>query len=268
MPDADADLALLEAAVREAGAAAMGFFKRAARQWTKHDNSPVTEADMTVDRLLRARLQAARPDYGWLSEESEDDPARLTRRRIFIIDPIDGTRAFIAGEAGWAISAAVVEDGRSIAGALYAPVGDRLYAATMAGSFLNGQPVRVRCSATLAGATIGAPRGMLRAIGLSEEEQGFSRAYTKSLALRLAHVADGSFDAAFASDAAHDWDLAAAALIVEAAGGRIGNLDGRPLIFNAAEPRHRPVVAAGPALFDVITAGIRRHAENDKEATA
>ena len=120
MPEADLDL--LIAAAQEAGQLALGYWRNRPREWDKGDGAgPVTEADLAVDARLRARLTAARPDHGWLSEESPDDGSRLGRRRLFVVDPIDGTRAFIAGETGWALALAVVEDGRVTAGVVHLP---------------------------------------------------------------------------------------------------------------------------------------------------
>ena len=128
MPDADAaDLALLAEAARAAGALALTFFGADPRQWTKAGKSPVSEADIAVDRLLHEHLTVARRDYGWLSEETADTPERLDKRRLFVVDPIDGTRAFLAGSPEWTVALAVVEDGRPTVGVVYAPVaGDRL----------------------------------------------------------------------------------------------------------------------------------------------
>ena len=106
------DSDLLMQAVREAGALALEMSRTDLRQWTKNGSSPVSEADMAVDALIRERLQSATPDYGWLSEESADDSSRLTHRRVWIVDPIDGTRAYLAGREDWSVSAALVEDGQ------------------------------------------------------------------------------------------------------------------------------------------------------------
>ena len=123
----DADL--LKDTVREAGELALSLFRKDLKNWTKGASSPVSEADIAVNDLLEQRLRAATPDYGWLSEESEDGPARLAASRVWIVDPIDGTRSFIAGRPDWAISVALVEARRPIMGALYAPVSEELFLA-------------------------------------------------------------------------------------------------------------------------------------------
>ena len=121
------DLELLRSAAVSAGLIAASFFRRDLKTWTKENASPVTEADITVDRYLHNALTAARPTYGWLSEESADNPERLERRRVFIVDPIDGTRGFIRGEDSWTVSLAIAEDGVAVAGVVYARVQDKAH---------------------------------------------------------------------------------------------------------------------------------------------
>src|SRR5712664_1853384 len=120
MPEGD-DLDLLVAAAREAAALALTFFGQDPRSWAKGATSIVSEADFALDRLLAERLRTARPDYGWLSEETADNPERLDRRRVFVVDPIDGTRAFLSGRSEWCVSLAVVADGRPVVAVLLAP---------------------------------------------------------------------------------------------------------------------------------------------------
>jgi len=145
LPDADgsasieADLELVAAAARQAGEIALRYFRREPRHWTKDGNSPVTEADIASDRFLRQHLLEARPDYGWLSEETVDTPDRLGRRRVFIVDPIDGTRGFIEGSEDWCVSVAIVEDGVPRVGALAVPArGEWFEAHAGGGARLNG----------------------------------------------------------------------------------------------------------------------------------
>lgn len=215
------------------------------KTWTKGASSPVCEADIAVDALLRERLGGAETGIGWLSEESVDDPARLTARFVWIVDPIDGTRAYIAGLAEWAVSAALVEDGRPIAACLFAPVTDEFFAATAGGrATRNGAAIAASPGAALGGIRITGPKNFL------ERLPTFTPPATivpriPSLALRLARVADGTIDAAIAGGASHDWDLAAADLLVHEAGGAITQFGGVPLIYNRPEPRHGMLVAAG-----------------------
>src|SRR5205085_6447601 len=146
-------------AVREAGALARDMFGRELKTWIKHGTSPVSDADIAVDQLLRARLTGAAPDYGWRSEESGDEPARVAGKRVWIVDPIDGTRAFIRGIPDWTIAAALVENGRPLAGVVFAPAEDALFAAVKGcGATLNGAPVRASDAGTLEGARAAGPR--------------------------------------------------------------------------------------------------------------
>ena len=143
MPDLE-DLKLLEDTVREAGAIARKYYGGDYRQWSKEGGSPVTEADLAVNKYLLDHLTAARPDYGWLSEENPDDPARLSRREVFVIDPIDGTVAFLKNRPHFTICAAVVQNGRPVAGVVYNPILEECFAARVgAGATLNGTPIQV-----------------------------------------------------------------------------------------------------------------------------
>jgi myo-inositol-1(or 4)-monophosphatase len=246
----------LASSVREAGALALSMFRTPLKNWTKGVSSPVCEADIAVDALLRERLGAAEPSVGWLSEESVDDPARLTARFVWIVDPIDGTRAYIAGLPEWAVSAALVEKGRPIVACLFAPATDEFFAAVAGGGATrNGAPIAVTPGRELGGIRIAGPKNFL------EKLPAFTPPATivpriPSLALRLARVAQGSIDATIAGGASHDWDLAAADLLVHEAGGALTPFGGEPLVYNRPEPRHGMLVAAGrdrhAALLDLF----------------
>lgn len=272
MPGADiladraADLALLIAAAREAGQIALGYFKRDPKVWTKGANSPVTEADLAANHALHATLTAARPDYGWLSEESADTPDRLDRRRLFVVDPIDGTRGFIDGNPDWCVSVALVEDGAAVAAALFVPAREELFEATAGGGArLNGEAIRVSDRQALEGARIAGPARHLRAMaghGMDPRE----RRFTPSLAYRFALVACGRVDVATARPGAYDWDLAAVDLLVQEAGGTLRDLEGAPLRFNDVIPRHPALIASTPGLASAAMA-IIAEAEAAHEAS-
>jgi myo-inositol-1(or 4)-monophosphatase len=238
---------ILNAAVREAGALALSMFGNSVKTWTKGHGSPVTAADIAANDLLHRRLAAAAPGIAWLSEESADDEVRRASRHVWVIDPIDGTRAFIAGRTDWAVSAALVEDGRPVAGALFAPAEPAFYAAVAGkGATLDGAPIAVVDSAELEGTRVAGPKSYLErlsAIGLSFEP--VPRIH--SIALRFARIARGTLDVAFSGGSSHDWDLAAADLLVHEAGGAMTTLTGRPLLYNRAELTHGPLIAAGCA---------------------
>lgn len=252
------DVALLTLAAQEAGEIAMRWFRRDPQVWHKDGGSPVSEADLAVDRHLKERLTAARPDYGWLSEETADGPERLDRIRVFVVDPIDGTRAFVGGDEGWTVSLAVVEAGRPIVAALMQPATGLLWQAASGGGVRrNGELVGASDRTDLAGARVSGPPKLLDRTVM--KEAGFaSRQVVPSLALRIAHVADGRLDIAYGSGNAHDWDLAAADLLVQEAGGRLSVPSGEILAYNRAVPRHPALVAAAPGLFDAARALLAR----------
>jgi myo-inositol-1(or 4)-monophosphatase len=241
--DLDAIAATLTATVREAGALALKTFKGDLKHWTKAGDSPVSEADMAVDALLKARLMM--PGVGWLSEETEDNPARLETRRVWIADPIDGTRAYIAGLPDWTIAVGLVEDGRPLLGCVYAPVTDEMFFAEAGkGATHNGVRISVNDSASLAGARLNGPkRAMEDLLKVEPKLEILPRIH--SLALRFARVAQGQLDGAYAGGNSRDWDLAAADLLVHEAGGLLTSLAGETVLYNRIEPVHVPLVAAG-----------------------
>lgn len=263
LTDADALVASFEDSARRAGELALGFFRHgentSAAVSHKAGGSPVTEADHLVDRFLKQRLSDLLPDAGWLSEETEDSAARLDKRLLLVVDPIDGTRAFARGEASWAIAVALVRDGRPLIGVVHAPaLGETYVAVKDGGARLNGKPIEVsRAVALGAGARVGAPR--LLAAGLRRAGLEFDlQPRVPSLALRIAYVASGALDAGFASENSNDWDIAAADLILEEAGGRLSSLDGRDLVYNRAETRHGLLAAAPRQLCAVVNQALRR----------
>jgi myo-inositol-1(or 4)-monophosphatase len=233
-------------AVRDAGSLALSMFGKQIKNWTKGpSSSPVCDADIAVNDLLRERLIASGDACAWLSEESADDAHRLGARHVWVVDPIDGTRAYIAGQPDWAISAALVEDGRPIAACLYAPALDEFFAARAgAGSMLNGAPIAATARADLRGIRVLGPQKFLDR--LSSAMPPFTKLPRgHSLALRLVCVAQGAADVAFAGGNSHDWDLAAADLLVHEAGGALTPLAGGTVVYNRPVPRHGMLVAAG-----------------------
>ncbi len=206
---------------------------------------PVTAADIAVNAMLHDTLRGARPAYGWLSEETPDTAARLTTGAQFIIDPIDGTRAFIDGAKDWAHSLAVAENGNVTAAAVYLPQRDELYTATLGGgAFLNGTPLRTATNRDLGTATILATRTTLDAHHW-RAVPGVKRSFRSSLAYRLCLVATGRFDAMLALRPTWEWDVAAGALIVAEAGGHVTSRTNAPLRFNNPLPQVDGIVAGG-----------------------
>ena len=247
--------------MREAGALARKTAQGAFRHWTKgEDRSPVSEADIAVNDLLHQQLTALAPGAGWLSEETAEIPSSTAL--MWIVDPIDGTRAFISGRADWSISVALVEDGRPLVAALYAPVSEEIFlAARGTGATLNGAPIKANDGDGLRGAKIAGPKRYLDRFS-SLAEGTLAQPKVHSLALRLARVAQGALDAAFSSRGSHDWDLAAADLLVHEAGGALTDFTGRPLKYNGSQAVHGALIAAGQARHDALIGLVRdRRAE-------
>jgi len=249
------DLDLLIAAARDAGQLATRYSGPSAKRWDKGgDAGPVTEADLAVDRLLHSQLTAARPDYGWLSEETPDTAERLNRRRTFIIDQIDGTRSFIEGTSTWAHSLAIAEDGRITAAVVFLPLKAKLYSAGAGlGAYLNGAAIRSSSQGTLAGASVLAAKPVAEPRHWRDGAMpAIIRHHRPSLAYRLSLVAEGQFDAMLTLRPSWEWDIAAGALIVQEAGAISTDRTGADLRFNNIHPQVNGVVAAGNTLHHAL----------------
>ncbi|WP_062206987.1 3'(2'),5'-bisphosphate nucleotidase CysQ [Aureimonas sp. AU12] len=245
MEDAAADLQLLTEAAAEAGRIALGFWKRDPEVFWK-GSSPVSEADFAVDDHLRRTLLGARPDYGWISEETAAQPAGAGEERFFVVDPIDGTRSFLRGEATWCVSIAVIARGRPVAGIIDAPALEEVLGATADGpAQLNGETIRVSPEPEDGRLRLSMPDGMRRKL---EGQHGARIDFAPgvpSLAYRLALVASGRLDGTLILPRANDWDIAAGDLILERAGGALARLDGSRHLYNPAPERHGVLVAGG-----------------------
>lgn len=260
--DLRALLPQVRASVREAALLALPFFRAGerttARVWSKSGGSPVTEADVAVDTFLKIRLSELAPKAAWLSEETRDDPVRLEHDLVWIVDPIDGTRAFLRRLPEFAVSVALVEDGRPIAGAVANPATGEHFEATVQGGAGSGTPLRLSGGADIATARLLASRRTLEAAaGPLPDTQFFS---VHSIAYRLALVATGRYDAAVAMSPKSDWDIAAAEVLVLAAGGVVTDIRGEALVYNREQVRHLGIVAAGPALHAELVARLRQRA--------
>ena len=255
------DLKLLISAAHEAGSLATRYSGPDAKRWDKGGNEgPVTEADLAVDALLRTRLMSARPDYGWLSEETPDNPDRLSRRRVFIVDPIDGTRSFIEGSATWAHSLAVADEGRIIAAVVFLPLKAKLYSAAAGrGASLNGQAIRASDQQNLSGASILATKPSYEPQNWrGREVPQMVRHHRPSLAYRLSLVAEGRFDAMLTLRPSWEWDIAAGALILQEAGALGTDRTGGTLRFNNPHPQVNGVIAAGAGLHQALSSRLAR----------
>jgi myo-inositol-1(or 4)-monophosphatase len=234
------------------------MFRTDLRNWTKGASSPVSEADIAVNDLLETRLRTATPDYGWLSEESADDQARLERELVWIVDPIDGTRSYLAGIEDWCVSVALVDRTRPVLAAVFAPAREQFFFAMRGGgATLNDAVVRSTSGSALDFSRMAGPKPLVERLS---EQRGDIKLHPRigSLALRLCRVAEGALDAAFAGGNSHDWDLAAADLIVQEADGRMSDLSGDSILYNRREVAHGVLVAAGRDRHASIVAHFRR----------
>jgi myo-inositol-1(or 4)-monophosphatase len=246
-----ADLALLTATIREAGALALKLLEQGVKQWNKPDGSLVTEADLAIDAFLREKLTGRRPAYGWLSEESPDNAARLIATHTWIIDPIDGTRAFARKGETWCIGASLVETGRPVISCIFHPQIGRLYSAARGhGTFLNGTRLTITNEQSLQD---------LRIMGTGKltaqlEPHGLSIVPSRDTPLlaRLAMLSSGELEAVVSSGPKHDWDLAPGELLVTEAGGAVTDLHGNLLNYNQPSRQQPGLVAAGPARHKAI----------------
>lgn len=245
----------LREAVTEAGKLALSKFRNNVRSWNKDNSSPVSEADLAVDNFLRERLTGIDPAIGWLSEETVDVPARLMKERVWIVDPIDGTRSFIAGREDWAVCAALVERGRPVAVAVELPASGESFAAIKGGGATkNGQKISVTTKAEVADAAIARPWKLNSAFATLANPVEVPRIH--SIAVRLARVATGEIDAALAAANANDWDLAAPDLLVHEAGGKLTDAEGRVPVYNLASHIHGALIAAGSALHPRLVSAL------------
>lgn len=244
------DLALLTEVIAEAGRIAMRFFGASPKVWDKGgEHGPVTEADLAVNAYLKEKLRTARPDYGWLSEETPDDAERLTKQRLFIVDPIDGTRAFIAGETNFAISVAVAEAGEVIAGAVLLPAKNRLYTGEKGGSATrDGAAIRASQRAHLAGAHVLATKANMAPDYWPGGVPDLQRSFRTSLAYRLCLAAEGRYDGMLTFRPTWEWDIAAGALICACAGARVSDRFGAALRFNSPAAQTAGVVSTAPGI--------------------
>lgn len=235
--------------VAEAGALALARFRTDFDAWEKSPGNPVSEVDLAVDAFLRERLAALLPDAGWLSEETADSPDRLARRHVWVVDPIDGTRDYVRGRRGWAVSVALVEDGQPVLGVLDAPArGERWFAAAGAGATRNGVAIRVTPRDVLAGARVPSD-------ALPKADRDLTTVdKPNSIALRVAMVAAGEADLVATARWGNEWDIAAVALIAAEAGAVVTDAHGAPLAFNQREPRAFGVLTCAPGIHAAAVA--------------
>ncbi len=253
MPESSPSLSdeqLLDRAVRQAGEIALKFYNSSTKAWDKNDGSPVTEADIAVDDYLKKALLQDRPNYGWLSEETTDDLKRMTCKRVWIVDPIDGTSAFVNRTDQWCVSIALLDDGRITLARIFRPLTNEIYSAKSGdGATLNGKTISTTDRQSLDGSRIMGRKGVLEPSRWAQPWPALKVDCTTSLALRLCLAADGRFDGAISMGKESDWDLAAADLIVHEAGGLMSDIYGNLIKYNQENPKQSDgVVVAGKAI--------------------
>lgn len=239
----------------EAGRIAADRCGTAYKTWEKVPGHPVCDVDLEVDAYLRQHLGAFDPEAGWLSEETLDDSDRIERRRLWVVDPIDGTRDYLRGRPGWCVSVALVEDRVPVLGVLAAPQRDELWTAARGrGSARDGKPLRVSPRADLAGARV--PADQLPKV----DRDLVAVAKPNSIALRIALVAAGEADLVATLRWGYEWDIAAAALIAEEAGATVSGALGQPLAFNTASGEAFGVLVATPGIHAAAVERLRERA--------
>lgn len=252
------DLALIVEAAHEAGVLARDLRNRGLDVEFKEDRSPVTNADLATDTLLTERLRLARPDYGWLSEETADATHRLDCRRVFVVDPIDGTRAFLNNRPWWSVSIAIVEDGVAVAGVVYAPEFEQTYVSIVGtGARLNGEPIRHSAAAKLEDCRMAGDPALFKHSAWPQPWPVMRVEPRNSTAYRMCLVASGDFDAAVAPVRKSDWDVAAGDLIAREAGCFVGDHRGDAFCYNRPRPSQASLICATPALAPLILDRVR-----------
>jgi len=240
----------------EAGRMAMRLWPGGGHElesWDKEPGSPICTADLEVDAFLRRELCALLPAAGWLSEESADHPERLGRGLCWLVDPVDGTRDFIAGQSGWAVSVALISAGKPLFGLLIAPARDEVWSATAGqGAWLNGRKLQASTRSELSGARVPAKSLPPEDADLTMVER------PNSIALRIAMVADDRADLLATLRWGFEWDIAAATLIAREAGAAVSDAFGHPLSYNKRDPRAFGVLVTSPAIHQ---AAVERLAE-------
>jgi myo-inositol-1(or 4)-monophosphatase len=247
LPDADDDLKLLLGALRDAGRVAMSFHGRNPEHWVKPDGSIVTAGDLAVNESLLGALHAARPDDAILSEETPDTEARLSKNRLWIIDPIDGTRNYFNAGTDWCVGVALIEDGEPKISALFQPTENRMYHAVKgAGAFCNDKPIRTSPDV----ANVITPKSFQARVtkaGLQPQTSG-----SLALLLRFAAIAEGRLACAISTGNKKDWDIAAGHLLLTEAGGVATTLSGEKIVYNRPNPWQPGLVAATPSTHQTI----------------
>lgn len=242
------DLSLIEDVAIKAGEIAMKYFGKDPEVWYKGEaRSPVSQADLEIDQFLKSALLEARPGYGWLSEETEDNSERLETETVFVVDPIDGTRAFIRGNNDWCVSIGIVKNGVPVHGVLVAPMSDQIFTASKnTGSFLNKAKLDTQPQALSEPPRVIIPQEVTKSVDKAYKRSVEDIKGASSLALRIAALAYEPVDGIYIRKNSHDWDLVAADLIIREVGYRLVDDNNNDVVYNKTQSQHGLLFASSP----------------------
>ena len=250
----------VEEITRQAGMTLKGFYKGKFEVEEKSPDNPVTEADKAADEYLKSALMDLLPESGWLSEETVDNPERLMKRFVWIVDPLDGTKEFVMGIPEFSVSVALTEDGKAVIGAIFNPITDEMVSAYKGGGLsLNGNPVKSSVRKELQGSTIDASRSERKRGEFEPFEEMFELITMGSIAWKLARTGFGVADATWSRGPKHEWDICAGIIIVQEGGGRVVDLDGADFVFNKSFPKVNGIIATGRFLLDEVLELLKPH---------
>lgn len=254
----DKEMDVLSMAIRKAGAEALRFAVDGFETIQKPDQSPVTSADLAVNEVLLSHLMSAFPEDGWLSEESPDHLDRLQKRRVWVVDPIDGTKAFISGEPEYCISVGLIEQGRPIVAGIFNPSTDELFTATRGGGLrLNNEPVPPPASWSSRQSVLALNQWEQQIGRFTSLEPSINKRAIRSIAWVLALASTGRIEGVVTWEPENEWDVAAGTLLITEAGGTISDGLGQELLFNQREPRYRGIIATGPHCPEALARQLR-----------
>ena len=243
-----------------AGAAIMEFYQSDFSVRDKKPDNPVTDADYAADRLLRERLLELLPAAGWLSEETADNPERLEKEYVWVVDPLDGTKEFVMGIPEFTVSVALVQQGHPVLAVILNPVTGEVYSTERGqGVMLNGEPAATSDRAELAGARVDASRSEVKRGEFEPFDDQVDVNVVGSIAYKLARVAAGQADATWSRGPKNEWDICAGVLLVQEGGGRCVDLDDEPFLFNRSFPKVNGIIADNGRLHEKVLAALAPH---------
>lgn len=251
---------------RAAGAAIMGYYRSSFEVQDKAPDNPVTDADFAADKLLKQRLLELLPEAGWLSEETVDNPMRLLKEYVWVVDPLDGTKEFVMGIPEFSVSVGLVQDGRPQLAVIFNPATDELYTAVhKEGVQYNGNPAQTSDRTVLSGALVDASRSEWNRGEFEPFEELVETKIVGSIAYKLARVAAGQADATWSRGPKNEWDICAGVLLVTEGGGACVDLDNKEIFFNRPHPKVNGIIADNGALHEVIVATLKPHGAARKD---